>query len=256
MPEGPTLLILAETLAPFVGKAVREVDGSTRADLSGVAGRRLLAMRTWGKHLLMCFPGVVLRVHLLLFGSCRIDDDAPGRRPTLRLVFARGVVSFYASSVKRIDGPLDAVYDWSADVLSEAWDARAALKKLRSGPDRWICDALLDQEIFAGVGNIIKNEVLFLLGLHPLRRVGELETRQQRALVREARRYSFRFLEWKRRGVLRAHWQAHRRSTCPHCTLPLAKERLGVTRRWCHFCPRCQPAPPVQRGKGPAAGNI
>ena len=256
MPEGPSLLILAETLAPFAGKTVRDADGSAAIDLSGVAGRRLLAVRTWGKHLLLCFPGFALRVHLLLFGSCRIDGDRPDRRPTLRLVFARGVVAFYASSVKRVDEPLDEVYDWSADVLSDAWDARAALRKLRAGPERWICDVLLDQDIFAGVGNIIKNEVLYLLGLHPLRRVAELDARRQRALVEQARRYSFRFLEWKRRGVLRAHWQAHRKSTCPRCALPLSKERLGVTRRWCHFCPRCQSAPPVQRGKGPRAATI
>jgi hypothetical protein len=49
-------------------------------------------------------------------------------------------------------------------------------------PDALVCDALLDQNVFAGVGNIIKNEVLFRIRVHPLSKLGALPAHKLRAL--------------------------------------------------------------------------
>jgi endonuclease-8 len=103
-----------------------------------------------------------------------------------------------------------------------------------------VCDALLDQDVFAGVGNIIKNEVLFRIRVHPLSTLGALPAPKLRALVREARRYSFDFYEWKKQYVLRKHWLAHAKRTCPRCEIPLKKESLGQTQRRTFFCANCQ----------------
>ena len=62
---------------------------------------------------------------------------------------------------------LNEVYDWTADMMNSGWDPKAAKKKLKDHPDMLVCDALLDQNIFAGVGNIIKNEVLFRIRVQP-----------------------------------------------------------------------------------------
>jgi endonuclease-8 len=142
--------------------------------------------------------------------------------------------------VRFIDEPLDEVYDWSADVLSDAWDAAAARRKLRAMPETLVCDALLDQNVFAGVGNIIKNEVLFRIRVHPLSKLGALPPRKLAQLVDEARRYSFDFLFWKRAFVLRKHWLAHTKRTCPRCDIPLLKAHLGTTDRRSFWCERCQ----------------
>jgi endonuclease-8 len=124
--------------------------------------------------------------------------------------------------------------------MSEQWDAARALKKLRAMPDALVCDALLDQTIFAGVGNIIKNEVLFLIRLHPLAAVGDLPPRKLRELVEQARQYSFDFLAWKKAYVLKAHWLAHTKQICPRCQIPFQKGRLGKTQRRSFYCNRCQ----------------
>ena len=57
-----------------------------------------------------------------------------------------------------LDDAADALDDWSADVLAAAWAPAAPRRKLGARPDALVCDALLDQDVFAGVGNIIKNE--------------------------------------------------------------------------------------------------
>jgi endonuclease-8 len=124
--------------------------------------------------------------------------------------------------------------------MSDAWDPAKARKKLRARPEMPACDALLDQDIFAGVGNIIKNEVLFRVRVHPLSAVGALPPAKLRALVQEARQYSFDFLEWKKAFTLKQHWLAHNQKTCPRCHIPFHKANLGRTNRRSFWCERCQ----------------
>jgi endonuclease-8 len=142
--------------------------------------------------------------------------------------------------VRYIEGPLADTYDWRGDVMSDEWDARAALRKLRAMPDTLVCDALLDQNIFAGVGNIIKNEVLFRIRAHPLSKVGALPARKLREMVEQARQYSFEFLEWKKAFVLRKHWLVHNKGICPRCLIKLKRAYLGATDRRSFFCESCQ----------------
>jgi endonuclease-8 len=107
-------------------------------------------------------------------------------------------------------------------------------------PDTLVCDALLDQNVFAGVGNIIKNEVLYRIRVHPLSTVGALPRRKLGELVKQAREYSFEFLAWKKAYVLRKHWLVHNQGRCPRHDIPLKRAYLGKTNRRTFFCERCQ----------------
>ncbi|MCF7203971.1 DNA-formamidopyrimidine glycosylase family protein [Pseudomonas oligotrophica] len=241
MPEGPSIVILRDELASFVGRCIERAEGSARIDQARLIGRAVRGVHSWGKHLLIELEDVSVRIHLLLFGSYRINERKEAI-PRLSLGFAGGgELNFYACSVQLIDGPLDAVYDWSRDLMSDAWRPRATLKRLRERPRLLACDALLDQSLFAGSGNIIKNEVLYRVRVHPLSLIGELPPAKLRELVHEARRYSFQFLDWKKAGVLKANWLAHGKSTCVRCRIPLVKmKELGRSRRRAFFCERCQ----------------
>ncbi len=239
MPEGPSIVMAREALARFTGRKILRATGNARIDMTRIAGQKVKAFRSWGKHFLIELPHTSVRVHLLMFGSWTVDERKD-REPRLQLVFRQGEVNFYSCAIRLIDEPLDEVYDWSADVMSATWDAAAARRKLRASPDTLVCDALLDQSVFSGVGNIIKNEVLFRLRVHPLSTVGALPPAKLRALVDEARKYSFEFLEWRRAFVLRKHWQVHNKGICPSCGGKLTREWLGVTHRRSFFCERCQ----------------
>lgn len=246
MPEGPSLVILREELAHFARRKVVRVCGSAKIELARMQGLRVRAVRTWGKHLLFEFDDFSLRIHLLLYGRCRVTDPETtvgwkGSAPRVSLDFGDAIVHFHACSAKFVEGRLDDAYEWRADVMSDAWDPVAARAKLRSAPDMFVCDALLDQSIFSGVGNIIKNEVLFRIKVHPLSRIGQLPPRKLAALIAEARDYSFDFLEWKRAFVLKSKWQVHTRSKCPNCDRPLTKDAsLGKSKRRSFSCSHCQ----------------
>ena len=241
MPEGPSIVILKEEAAKFAGQVVREVAGNSRQDIQRMAGQRVRAICSWGKHFLVAFDGFALRVHFMLFGRYRVDALKENASPRLSLRFDNGELNLYACSVRFIEGDLDAAYDWSGDVMADAWDARQARKKLKAQPAMLAADALLEQDIFAGVGNIIKNEVLWRIRVHPESAVGALPPRKLGELIRQAREYSFDFLAWKKAFELRKHYQVHTRSTCPRDGNKITwRKQLGEKRRRAFFCDECQ----------------
>lgn len=242
VPEGPTLVILKEETRRFEGQHIIEASGNlTTLDPADLAGQPILALRTFGKQFVVQLPDLAFRVHFLMFGSYRIDELKEDKPPRLALRMEDGgSLNFYACSIKPVDADIDAVYDWSADVMSDSWNPARALKKLRAQPDTLVCDALLDQTVFAGVGNIVKNEVLFRIRVHPASTVGGLSAAKLREMVFEARNYCFDFLAWKKAYVLKQHWLAHAKRICPRCDIPFTKAHLGITQRRAFFCENCQ----------------
>ncbi|HZV38800.1 MAG TPA: DNA-formamidopyrimidine glycosylase family protein [Pseudoxanthomonas sp.] len=243
MPEGPSIVILRERAEGFAGKRVLDAGGNTRTiDPIRMKSRTVRRVASWGKHFLIQFDGFVLRVHFMLFGSYTIDEDMPGRAPRLQLRFAGGRrLNLYACSVRYLEGAIDELYDFGTDVMSDSWNPRAALRALRAQPETLACDALLDQDVFSGVGNIIKNEVLFRIRVHPESRIGALPPAKLRELVKQAREYSFDFYHWKKAYVLRKHYQVHTRTQCPRDGTRLSYAKaLGRKQRRAFWCPECQ----------------
>ena len=240
MPEGPSIVILKEAIQEFKGQKIISVDGNSKQDIQRLTSKRILEFKSWGKHFLICFKGFSVRIHFMLFGSYSVNEKISYKKTRLGLHFKHGALYFYACSVKIIEGDINAHYDFTGDVMSENWSAANAKKKLRANPDMLVCDALLDQNIFAGVGNIIKNEVGYRIFVHPESKVGALPLKQLNALIKEARNYSFDFLEWKKQFVLKKHWLAHTKKICKRCDLPLIKKYSGKTKRRTFFCTNCQ----------------
>ena len=149
-------------------------------------------------------------------------------------------VNFYTCSLEIIEGSLDDVYDWRGDILSKQWRPELALKKLKASPsETMICDALLDQDIFAGLGNIIKNEVLFRTKVQPESLVHKLPLKKRKELVRESVKYVHEFLEWKQAGTLARHWEAYSKKTCPRDGEKLLKANTGKGKRRSFWCGEC-----------------
>jgi endonuclease-8 len=189
--------------------------------------------------MLWCFDDFTIRIHFLMFGTYYINSEKD-RVPRLSIQFERDHLNLYACGVKMIEEPLDEIYDWTADVLSPLWNPKAARKKLKAIPDTMVTDALLDQTIFSGVGNIIKNEILHIIKVHPQSKAGALPLRKLSAMIEQASLYSYQFLQWKREGVLRKNWAVHTKKTCPRDETKICKEHLGETDRRTFYCPTCQ----------------
>ncbi|MER3497466.1 MAG: endonuclease [Chitinophagaceae bacterium] len=214
MPEGSSIVILKEVVKDFKGKKVESMGGNTKVDFSRILYQKITGFKSFGKNFFICFKNCSVKIHFMLFGSYRINErkETPAR---MSLVFKDGELNFYACSVQLIEEDLNKLYGWTADVMNDNWDPKKARKKLKAQPQTLVVDTLLDQNIFAGVGNIIKNEVLFRIQVHPKSTVGKLPPRKLTELINEARNYSFDFLEWKKQYFLKKHWLVHTKKTCP-----------------------------------------
>jgi endonuclease-8 len=256
MPEGPSIVIAKEELAPFVGKKILGATGNAKIELERLSNKKIMFIKSWGKHLLICLSDFFIRIHFMMFGSYRINEKKENQ-PRLTLKFKNGEINFYTCSIRLIEGNADEKYDWRRDVMSDLWDASLAKKSLARLNKVMIADALLNQEIFSGVGNIIKNEVLFRIRVHPASVVRSIPTKKVNEIVKEARQYSFDFYEWKKIFQLRKHWLIYKKKICPRCDIPFIREYLGTTKRLTFYCNNCQiQYPRKRRTLRSAAGKL
>lgn len=240
MPEGPSMVILKQAVEGFKGKKIIEAGGTTtQVDPLLFVNHTVTDFKTWGKHFLICFKKFTIRIHFLLYGKYFINE--PSKSPAkLFLRFKNGEIHFSVGSIQLIEEPLDEIYDWSADVMSDDWDPAAAAQKLKDKPKLLICDALMTQDIFSGVGNIIKNEVLYRCKVHPESLTGAVPKARLSKLIKETRIYSFQFLEWKKANVFAKHWIVYKQDMCPKGHGPLQVKVHGRFKRRTYYCERCQ----------------
>ncbi len=126
------------------------------------------------------------------------------------------------------------------DLMSDEWNAKKVTKLLKKNKHLMVCDALLNQDIFAGSGNIIRNEVMFRTRLHPETLVKSLSPKKLKELITATREYCFDFYRWKKIYQLKKHWLVYKKKKCAECKGVIAKEYPGKTKRRTYFCSNCQ----------------
>jgi endonuclease-8 len=122
------------------------------------------------------------------------------------------------------------------DILAEppAYDAMVA--RLRTDFDRELGEALLDQRLVAGIGNLWKAEALWDARVSPWRRVGDVSDEELRAVLKAAHRLMRASVE--RHEERRIYRRAGR--PCPRCRSPIRSHGQGDANRTAYWCPRCQ----------------
>lgn len=245
--EGPSLVILNEELLNFLDKEVISAKGNTKQPKEMLKGRILDKIDTWGKVLFLTFsdpnnqlPSIVTKTHFLLFGSYRIGEPRDNRSPRLELKFLNGTIYFYSCSFQFQAEEFKSRVDEKVDLMSFNWDDEHVLHLLLDKKNTFLCDLFLDQTVFAGSGNIVKNEVLFNIRRHPLTKLSQVRREDWNELAHAVRDYCFNFYEWKKKYELRKHWQVYRKSVCPICGEKIKKEKLGKYSRMTFYCPKCQ----------------
>ena len=266
VPEGDTIAQSAATLAGvLVGRAVTGFRSSVRgvearAAALGVVGSQVAAVEARGKHLLIQFSGgAVLRTHMRMTGSWHLYRvGTRWRRPAslARAIVEAGdvvAVCFSAPEVELLSaGQMNghaALQRLGPDLLAPEFDEAEALARLRAATDLEIADALLDQSIAAGIGNVYKSEVLFLEGINPFARVGSLNEETLRCLLRTARRQlrrnvgvsERRTTHGTQKQTLWVYGRAGR--PCARCGTTIRRAVQGPHARSTYWCPTCQPQP-------------
>ena len=239
MPEGDALHRAAERLRVLEGEVVAAESPHPRAAALAIAeridGRRLEQIEAVGKNLLFTFEGgLVLRSHLRMRGRWLVQPAGARIVGTPWLVLR----SRDWQAVQR-NGPVlelgtRAVSRLGPDIMADPPDLDGMLARLRAeDQSRAVGDAVLDQRIVAGIGNMWKAEALFLARISPWTRLRDLSDYELRFVLAEAAR-TMR----APRGPRRAYRRAGR--PCPRCGTPIASRAQGDHVRTAYWCPACQ----------------
>ncbi|MFL5893667.1 MAG: Fpg/Nei family DNA glycosylase [Thermoleophilaceae bacterium] len=256
MPEGDTIRSAADRIgAALIGRDIESIETPhPRHALDRVperlAGRRVRAVDTRGKHLLVRFDGgITLHSHLRMGGMWGVYER--GRRWRRGAHRAWLVIRTAQHDVVQFDGPvLELMTDGRSrfdqrlarlgpDVLAPDFDAPAFLRRVRSDDQtRGVGDALLDQRNVAGIGNIWKAEGCFAAAVDPWRRLADVDDDDLLAIVAAIR---------PRMQASVAHGfpkdlQVYKRTgrPCFRCGERIEQRGQGDDNRTTYWCPRCQ----------------
>jgi endonuclease VIII len=256
MPEGDSIFRAAVRLErALAGRTVTRFESVfsklNRVDRTHqLRGRTIERVTPRGKHLLMWFTGdLVLHTHMRMHGSWHLYR--PGERwgrpaHDMRIVVATDAWEAVAFNVPVADFVGSAAAEQTAlrldlgpDLLAVDFDAGEALRRLEALPDMEIADALLDQHVMAGIGNIYKSETLYACRLSPFAHVGALSRERLERVVSVAR------------SLLHAHasgggrtgrWSVYGRNgaVCRRCGTRIMRRAQGANARATFWCPICQ----------------
>ena len=245
MPEGDTLHRAARRLGVLVGQRIEAESLHPRAQAERVAeqldGRRLESVEAVGKNLVLRFEGgVVLRSHLRMSGRWTVRPRGEPRSGRPRLVLrgseAEGVLwngpvlELHTRALTRL-GP---------DILAAPPDVDAMLARLRRADGtRRLGEALQDQALVAGIGNIWMAESLWRARISPWLRLSDVPEDDRRRALDTAAMLMRASVEAGREPRKQVHGRAGR--PCPRCGTPIRSRGQGDANRTAYWCPMCQP---------------
>jgi endonuclease-8 len=243
MPEGDSIHRIARELQPLVGERVAVDTPHPRARLLGLSrldGKRIELIEAVGKNLLVHFEGgLVLRTHLGMSGRWRLlgRDEEPVGAPWLVLRGERcGAAEWRGPVLELYRGKLSP--SLGPDILAQPPDLERMIANLRSSAqERAVGEALLDQRLLAGVGNIWRCEGLWRAGLAPWRPLAEIGDDDLHRLldeIAEAMRESIG-IRHRRNSVYRKTGKP-----CPRCGTAIKSQAQGEAARIAYWCPACQ----------------
>jgi endonuclease VIII len=245
MPEGDSLHRAAKRLQVLAGQRVEVETPHPRAAVKGLAerldGRTLETVEAVGKNLLLRFEGgLVLRSHLRMTGRWRVEPTG-GRRAGRPWLVLRGA----AHEAVLWNGPvLELVQDGGRlshlgpDILERPPDLEEMVERLRAERQtRAVGDALLDQRLVAGIGNMWKAEALWDARVSPWRALSDVPDVELRAALDAAHRLMRAGVEGTRplRHVYRRAGRA-----CRRCGTVIRSHAQGEAARIAYWCPGCQ----------------
>ena len=240
MPEGPSILFLRNKLQRFKGKTVSEASGYGEMDKSKIENIKLENIDTFGKNLLFVFKDFFVSVHLGLFGSMLVNKRKKVNA-SFALHFGESEINFYVAKTKFHEGKPGDYFNYKTDILKPEFDADFVLNELQTQySEQMIGDVLMDQNIFTGVGNIIRIEALYHAKIHPNSVVKSIPEKKLIFLIRMVVEYSQEFLELMKTDNVKELATIYGKKICPKDKRELVIEEMGKIKRKTYVCEKCQ----------------
>ena len=240
MPEGPSILFLKNKLQRFKGKTVSEASGYSEMDKSAIDHIKIVDIDTYGKNLFFVFKDFFVSIHLGLFGSMLVNKRKKVNA-SFSLHFPHSEINFYVANTQRYQGKPSDHFNFKTDILNKDFDGVYVLKTLQQTySDKMIGDALMEQELFTGVGNIIRIESLYRAKIHPESLVKNIPEKKLVYLIETVVNYAYEFLDLLKTDSVKDQALVYGKKICPKDKTELIVEEMGKIKRKTYVCAKCQ----------------
>ncbi|HQC06483.1 MAG TPA: hypothetical protein PK067_05635 [Kaistella chaponensis] len=241
MPEGPSIVFLKNKLTRYRSKTVSEASGYGEMDKSRIANIQLMDIDTYGKNLLFVFKDFFIGVHLGLFGSMLINKRKKVNA-SFALHFSDAEINFYVAKTKFHPGKPKDIFNFKTDILKPEFDPEFITEELKKEKyaSQMIGDVLMDQNVFTGVGNIIRVEVLYRAKIHPESIVKEIPEKKLQFLFKAVVAYAEEFLDLMKTDEVKELAWVYGKKICPKDKTQLVIEEMGKVKRKTYVCLKCQ----------------
>jgi endonuclease-8 len=240
MPEGPTIKYFSRKLKRYIGKTVVEASGYGEMDKSAIVNLPLKDVETFGKNLIFVFKDFFVTAHFGLFGSMVVNDRKKVNA-SFALHFADSEINFYVTKTKFYSGKPTDHFNFKTDILKPEFDADFVLNELQTNySNQTIGDVLMDQNIFAGVGNIIRIETLYHAKIHPESIIDAIPEKKLIFLLKMVVDYSEEFLNLMKSGNVKEEALIYGKKICPKDKKELLIAEMGKIKRKTYVCEKCQ----------------
>lgn len=213
MVEGPTAKAYSIKISRgFNGEIVKNVlvrSRKTFLDPKELLNKMFLGSDSIGKNILLSFDGITVRVHLMMFGTIHIyEANEPLQKPIERVrLLIEGLkkkLTVYNAPIIEIDEKGALIERLKStlgpDPLSSEWNNWEAINNILKHKREKIGVILLDQSVISGIGNILRNEILFRAKISPERRVENMSEDEVIRVVEVCKVLSEDFLKLKVEG--------------------------------------------------------
>ena len=240
MQEGPFLLFQRNRLQRFKGKTVSEASGTNKMDKSAINFIKLLDIEAFGEKLFFVFKDFFVSINLGNSGSILVNKNKKVEAQ-FSLHFPHSEINFYNAETQLYQGKPTDYFNFKIDILKKDFDPEFILEKLKTEfGDQMIGDVLLNQNIFAGVGNVIRTEALYHAKIHPESIIKEIPEKKLNFLLKIMVDYAEELLNLMKTDDTKDSTIIYDKKICPKDKSELLIEEMGIAKNKTFVCLKCQ----------------
>lgn len=256
MTEGPSAKYQALKIAKAADdERITKIEAKSKkiyVPITKLVGLKIDSTETFGKNIILNISDFAIRIHLMMYGSIhvyKINEPLAKPKSQVRLMLELETkkIVIYNAPVIEIDYRDRLIprlaKSLGTDPLRDDWNPQKAIKLILKHKDKKIGDVLLDQSVIAGIGNILRNEILFRARVHPERMVKDLSLMEIEEIVKFAKELSEEFFSRRvKHERIKPMLMVYNKynKPCPICGHPIKYYKPKPNGRKTFVCENCQ----------------
>jgi len=240
MQEGSFIVFLKNKLQRFKGQTVSRATGKSGTDFSAIDFIKIIDINSFGNLIFFVFNDFFLSMNFENSGSLLVNKSKK-TEADFSLHFPHSEINFYSCETQIHQGKPTDFFQFPTDILNQKFDGELALSQLQqSFADENIGNALMNQNVFVGFGDLVRTEALYRAKIHPESLVKNIPEKKIIFLIISAVNYADELVEQYKNDEVNAKALIFDKKICPKDKSEIQLKISSENNRKIYICPKCQ----------------